>query len=96
MSSAYSEEVLCYGENNRGFGILCLSSKTSESPKPLVVMFNAGLLHRSEPYRLNTELARQIASLGYDSLRFDLSGKGDTPVEMVCLIVNLSPEIGVH
>lgn len=72
-----SEEILPYGEHNRAFGVL---SKSGNDQAPVIVMFNAGLLHRTEPYRLNVDIARAIEPLGFDSVRFDLSGKGDTPL----------------
>ena len=46
---------------------------------PVIVLFNAGLLHRAEPYRMNVLVCRQLAQIGYIAVRIDLSGKGDTP-----------------
>lgn len=78
MSQFEREEVLRYGEHQRGFGILTLPSKPVDAP--ILVIFNAGLLHRTEPYRLNVMVARALADLGITTLRVDLSGKGDAPV----------------
>lgn len=47
--------------------------------KPALILFNAGLLHRVGPNRLNTTLARLCADDGYTSLRLDLTGLGDSP-----------------
>lgn len=44
-----------------------------------VVLFNAGLIHRPGPLRLHVDLARRLAGAGFDVLRFDLPGIGDTP-----------------
>ena len=71
------EDTFQYGENLRGFGIVTLPDQTDNAP--VVVALNAGLLHRSEPYRLNVMAARTLAELGYICIRVDLSGKGDTP-----------------
>jgi hypothetical protein len=71
------EEPFRYGENNRGLGILTLPEVTEGAP--VVVALNAGLLHRTEPYRLNVLICRKLALAGYICLRVDLSGKGDTP-----------------
>lgn len=71
------EEFLSYGENERGFCIATLPEILDSAP--VIVLFNAGLLHRTEPYRLNVLLARKLASIGYIVLRVDLSGNGDTP-----------------
>ncbi|MBV1882187.1 MAG: hypothetical protein KUG82_11160 [Pseudomonadales bacterium] len=74
------EDFFRYGENNRGFGMLSLPETMADAP--IVILFNAGLLHREEPYRLNVLLGRQLAELGYIVLRVDLSGKGDTPARL--------------
>src|SRR6056297_2984484 len=71
------ERVFRYGEHNRGIGILTLPQNHELSP--IIIMLNAGLLHREEPYRLNVLAARLLANSGYICLRVDLSGKGDTP-----------------
>jgi hypothetical protein len=43
-----------------------------------LVLSNAGLVHRVGPHRLNVKLARLAASRGVPSIRFDLSGRGDS------------------
>jgi hypothetical protein len=45
---------------------------------PAVLLFNVGLNHRVGPGRLNVDLARSLAALGVASLRFDVSGLGDS------------------
>lgn len=42
-----------------------------------VVLFNAGGLHRSGPFRLYVALARTLAAAGVPCLRFDQPGVGD-------------------
>lgn len=42
------------------------------------LMFNAGVLSRIGPHRLNVKIARALAVAGQTSLRFDLSGRGDS------------------
>ena len=42
------------------------------------LMFNAGVLSRIGPHRMNVKLARALAKAGETSLRFDLSGRGDS------------------
>jgi len=76
------EEIMRYGANGDAFGILTLPERSSQLP--IVVMFNAGLLHRSEPYRLNVLAARALCDLGVMSLRVDLAGKGDSPARTGC------------
>lgn len=43
-----------------------------------VILLNAGLLHRVGPSRLHVQIARRLAPLGYQVLRFDFSGIGDS------------------
>lgn len=45
------------------------------------VLVSAGLVPKYGPYRLYTVLARHLATLGVASLRFDLSGVGDSGPE---------------
>jgi pimeloyl-ACP methyl ester carboxylesterase len=71
------ERSLRYGEGGRGFAMVTLPEHDRSAP--IVVLLNAGLLHRAEPYRLNVLTARRLAALGYLCVRMDLSGKGDTP-----------------
>ena len=71
------EEVLRFGQG--GFGIL--TPARSPARGAVVVLFNAGLIHRSGPLRLHVELARRLASSGFDVFRFDLPGVGDAGME---------------
>ena len=71
------ERVFKYGEHLHGIGVISEPDRTQDSP--IVVMLNAGLSPRAEPYRMNVLLGRRLASLGYIALRVDLSGKGDSP-----------------
>jgi len=71
------EQIFSYGEHRHGVGVISEPEDTTNSP--VVVLLNAGLSHRAEPYRLNVLLGRQLAALGYIALRVDLSGKGDSP-----------------
>lgn len=43
-----------------------------------VIMVTAGMIHHSGPFRLHVELANQLRHLGIPSLRFDLSGIGES------------------
>lgn len=45
--------------------------------RPAVVLFNAGHLDRSGPFRLHVALARRLAADGFACLRFDQPGVGD-------------------
>lgn len=47
-------------------------------PDFAVLMFNAGVLSRIGAHRINVKLARALAARDVTSLRFDLSGQGDS------------------
>ncbi len=60
------------------FGIRCrrADGPTGSGRGPTAVFLTAGILHRSGPARMWTDLARRWALLGVPSLRVDLSGTG--------------------
>ena len=75
------ELSLCFGPENRLVGTLCLPSPdgvAAAAPSAGLLLFNAGLLPRVGAHRLNVKLARRLAAQGVPSLRFDLSGLGDS------------------
>jgi pimeloyl-ACP methyl ester carboxylesterase len=73
------EEAYRFGKADCLTGIVAAPEAGKAIPNaPAVIILNAGLLHRVGPYRLGTHLARTLAGLGYPSLRFDLSGLGDS------------------
>lgn len=47
---------------------------------PTILFLNAGLIHQIGPARQWVELSRSFAQFGLRSVRFDLSGLGDSPV----------------
>src|SRR5208337_1020254 len=46
--------------------------------RPVFVILNTGIIHRVGHHRMYVSLARALARLGYQVLRFDLSGIGDS------------------
>src|ERR1044071_3454942 len=77
----FREEPLQFGEGGRLFGILTVPSMPPRNAQelPIFVFLSAGLLHRVGPYRLHVRLARELAQMGFSSLRVDLAGTGDSP-----------------
>lgn len=72
-----NELVVTMGADQRLVGTLCMP--TDVAPKSVAfVMLNAGVVSRIGPHRFNVKLARHLATLGFSSLRFDLSGQGDS------------------
>lgn len=61
--------------------LLAIVAKPSRvlAERPIVMVLNAGVLHRVGPHRLHVSLARQLARRGLVAVRLDLSGLGDSP-----------------
>jgi pimeloyl-ACP methyl ester carboxylesterase len=72
------EELIRFGAENSTIGIVTKGVGKLE-PKLACLLPNIGLAHRIGPHRLNVKVARQLAECGIDSVRFDLSGVGDSP-----------------
>jgi pimeloyl-ACP methyl ester carboxylesterase len=77
-----NERPFLYGGARPLFGILTPGDAGHADPAlPQILLSNAGCVNRSGPHRAYVRMARRWAGLGYDVLRVDLSGIGDSPVE---------------
>ena len=74
-----NERTIVFGEGGGLIGTLCLPQTAPSSPALGQVLFNAGVVHRVGPHRINVRLARALAKRGIPSIRFDLAGLGDSP-----------------
>ncbi len=77
MTAPFSETALVFGKNAELVGVLT-EPPQPDPDKPGFVLLNAGLLHRVGPHRTYVRLARRLAEHGFTTLRFDLSGIGDS------------------
>jgi O-antigen/teichoic acid export membrane protein/alpha/beta superfamily hydrolase len=77
------------------FGILTEPEGWSGKDSATVLFLNAGAINHVGPGRLWTTLARQWAGIGLRSLRFDLSGIGDSPTRPSQLDQNPFPVWGL-
>ena len=64
------ERTIRFGSGERLLGIV------TPAPQPLAgapvcLLFNAGVVHRIGPHRLNVKLARALAARGFTALRMD-------------------------
>jgi hypothetical protein len=75
-----TERPLLYGDQSSLLGILSEPAGGVPPGAPLVMMLNAGLIHRVGPNRLHVLLARRLAAAGIAGFRVDLSGRGDSDV----------------
>ena len=73
------ERVCQFGPANGLFGILTEPDADSKvEGAPIALILNAGIVHRVGPFRMHVDIARQLAEMGYSTLRLDLSGLGDS------------------
>lgn len=75
----FAERTFQFGEDGRLAGVITQPLEDARHPEaPVVLMWNVGLNHHVGPYRIYVDLARECAIAGFSSLRFDLSGLGDS------------------
>jgi hypothetical protein len=73
------ERVVTFGTSTELAGVLTEPARgRAIAGMPPVVCIDAGLLHKVGPSRLHVRLARALADAGVLTLRFDLSGIGDS------------------
>ena len=75
------EEPLQFGDGGKLFGILTTPAVNDPDvwKATIFVFLNAGMLHRTGPHGLYVRLSRELAEMGFGSLRVDLAGIGDSP-----------------
>lgn len=66
-----------FGRDEHLAGIVCRPERP-EIPELAVVIPNAGFIHHVGPWQLHVDLVRALAEAGVASIRFDLSGLGDS------------------
>jgi hypothetical protein len=71
------ERALSFGRDSGLVGVLT-EPGAADAHAPAVLMWNVGIQHRIGPYRIQVDIARELANRGFASLRFDLSGMGDS------------------
>lgn len=73
------ERAFTFGTHGNLFGVLAEPNPADAVPgAPAVLLANMGVNHRVGSNRLWVNLARRLARLGFQVLRFDLSGLGDS------------------
>ncbi len=74
--AGYAERAFTFGRHGTLVGIL--TTPTGGVAAMPVVILSAGIIHRIGPSRALVVLARALAREGHTTLRFDLSGIGDS------------------
>ena len=72
------ETAIRFGEGRRLFGIVAEPGGPLTPDRPAIVLLNVGADPHVGPHRMNVEHARELASMGYLSLRFDAGGLGES------------------
>lgn len=74
-----AEQTLLLGPRQSMVGVITSAPEpVRQADAPFVVILNAGIIHRIGPNRLHVLMARALATAGFDVLRVDLSGLGDS------------------
>ena len=74
-----AEQTLILGAENHLVATLTPANGTdADSPRCVAVLSNSGVIPRIGPHRMNVRLARRFADMGIASIRFDMSGLGDS------------------
>jgi len=91
------ERTIVFGPDNGLIGTLCLPAEGDDRPASVgLLLFNAGVLGRIGPHRLNVRMARALARRGIPSIRFDLSGMGDSQRSREGLSFDAQAEQDLH
>ena len=72
----YTETPLMFGPDSGLFGMF--SRPQAGRADVACLVLNTGVNHHIGPHRINVKVARRLASVGVPTLRFDLSGIGDS------------------
>lgn len=75
------EEALLLGPQQLNVGVFTPTADNANGRSNIAaICITAGLLHHVGPHRMHVLLARSFAKMGIGTLRFDLSGIGDSSV----------------
>jgi len=86
------EEALLLGPEQMNVGVFTAAANDAgEQSKIAVLCITAGLIHHVGPHRMHVLFARELAKQGISTLRFDLSGIGDSAVRSDDLIAHEVP-----
>jgi hypothetical protein len=76
-----TERAVSFAAGGRLSGVVCEPpAGQARAGAPAIVSCNVGVTHHVGPYRFYVDLARALALRGFTSLRFDLSGLGNSAV----------------
>jgi hypothetical protein len=71
------EQAIVFGKFDHLLGVANIA-ETAQINDTAMILITAGMLHNVGPYRMYVDIARKLAEQGMSSLRFDISGIGDS------------------
>ena len=77
-NETFSERAFAFGRSQHLVGVLTKPPLAGAGPPPGIAFINSGIIHHVGANRIYVRLARALARRGAASLRFDLSGIGDS------------------
>jgi pimeloyl-ACP methyl ester carboxylesterase len=78
MSNGIRDQAVMIGSKRTLVGIVTQAAGYEPGDRPVFVILNSGIIHRVGHHRMYVTLARKLGGAGYQVLRFDLSGIGDS------------------
>jgi pimeloyl-ACP methyl ester carboxylesterase len=90
------ERAVRFGKSTSLIGVITEPSQGTPRAGLGVVFLNSGILHHVGACRLHVRLARQLAERGFTSIRFDLSGIGDSEARKDSLTFEQSAQLEVQ
>jgi pimeloyl-ACP methyl ester carboxylesterase len=78
MNARTHDQAVMIGARKTLVGIVTQRADYAPEDRPVFVILNTGIIHRVGHHRMYVTLARALAEAGYQVLRFDLSGIGDS------------------
>jgi dienelactone hydrolase len=79
LTTTMREQTLILGNENHLVATLTTpADHAGAPPRCVAILTNSGVIPRTGPHRMNVHLARRFAAMGIPSIRFDMSGLGDS------------------
>lgn len=74
------EQAIVFGKYDHLLGVanIAQSSTTKDKEQVAMILITAGMLHNVGPFRLYVDIANSLEAQGISSLRFDISGIGES------------------
>ena len=78
VALGFREQVALLGKRSSLVTIITRPTTAPADKRPAIVILNTGIVHRVGHHRMYVTLSRMLASTGYNVVRFDFSGIGDS------------------